>query len=447
MQVFKAYFRVMRASAGMICIYLVVFVGMAVLVTLTSSQSAVTEFNETRTRVAVINRGGDAPLAQGLADYIADRFTVVPYEDDPEKLQDALFYRDVEYVAIIPQGFSATFMAAGSGRSADTAYAGDLGQADSESQASGSGQVQVAGSVDSSGRLEASDQTAVIQKVIVPASTSGQYVDIRIDEFLNTASIHRDLGMAGEVGETPEERQARLVAAVRADLAGEVPVSLRVAGRVSETSKESDSRYASYFAYQSYALIAMVMMGISSIMLAFNRPDLRLRNLCTPVPQRSFDLAIAAGHAVFALGCWAIMVLFGFILNGAGPFSSGRGWLYLANSLVLTVVAAVIGFAVGHFVKTSSGQSGAVNVISLGMSFLCGVFVPQSIMSQPVLAVAKFFPVYWYIRANDAIAAFASSASGSPYPIYGSMLVQLGFAAAIFSVTLLFSKERRLAEL
>jgi len=447
MQVFRAYFRVMRASAGMISIYLVVFVGMAVLVTLTSSQSAVTEFNETRTRVAVINRDGDAPLAQGLADYIGDTFTVVRYEDDPEKLQDALFYRDVEYVAIIPQGFSATFMAAGSGRPGDTGHAGDLGQADGDSQASGSRQVQVAGSVDSSGRLDVSDQTAVIQKVIVPASTSGQYVDIRIDEFLNTASIHRDLGMAGDVGETPEERQARLVAAVRADLAGEVPVSLRVAGRVSETSKESDSRYASYFAYQSYALVAMVMMGISSIMIAFNKRDLHLRNLCTPVPQRGFDLAIAAGHAVFALGCWAIMVLFGLILNGTGPFSSGRGWLYLANSLVLTAVAAAIGFAVGHFVKTSSGQSGAVNVISLGMSFLCGAFVSQAIMRQSVLAVAKFLPVYWYIRANDSIAALASSASGSPYPIYGFMLVQLGFAVAILSVTLLFSKERRLAEL
>ena len=48
--------------------------------------STVTEFNEIRTQVAVINRDGDAPLAQGLADYIADTFTVVPYEDDPEKL-------------------------------------------------------------------------------------------------------------------------------------------------------------------------------------------------------------------------------------------------------------------------------------------------------------------------------------------------------------------------
>ena len=290
-------------------------------------------------------------------------------------------------------------------------------------------------------------QIAVIQKVIVPASTTSHYVDICIDEFLNTASIHRELGMAGEAGETAEDRQARLVAAVRADLAAETPVSLKVAGGRSGTSKESDSKYTSYFAYQSYALVAMVMMGISSIMMVFNRRDLRLRNMCTPVPHRGFDLAIAAGHAVFARGCWAIMVLFGLILNGTGPLSSGLGWLYPANSLVPTVVAAVIGSAVGHFVKTSSGQSGAVNVISLGMGFLCGAFVPQAIMRQSVLAVAKFLPVYWYIRANDSIAALATSASGSPYPIYGFMLVQLGFAVAILSVTLLFSKERRLAEL
>ncbi len=81
------------------------------------------------------------------------------------------------------------------------------------------------------------------------------------------------------------------------------------------------------------------------------------------------------------------------------------------------------------------------------MSFLCGVFVPQSVMSESVLAVGRFLPAYWYIRANDAIAALSTSQSVNLRPIYGSMLIQLGFAAAIFSGALLFSKERSRAEL
>lgn len=191
----------------------------------------------------------------------------------------------------------------------------------------------------------------------------------------------------------------------------------------------------------------MAITGISSVMMAFNNRDLRLRNLCAPMPQRSFDLAIAAGHGLFALGCWALVVVVGVVLNGLGSLLAGRTWLHLLNSLSFAVVATAIGFAVGYFVRTSSGQSGAVNVISLGMSFLCGVFVPQSIMSRSVLTFARFLPAYWYVQANERIGALPTSVSADIYPIYQSMLIQLGFAVAMFSVTLLFAKERRRAEL
>ena len=38
------------------------------------------------------------------------------------------------------------------------------------------------------------------------------------------------------------------------------------------------------------------------------------------------------------------------------------------------------------------------------MSFLCGIFVPQNLLSDGVLAVGKFLPAYWYIVINDMLA-------------------------------------------
>ena len=477
MQVFKAYFKVIRASAGLIFMYLAIFISIAVMISVMSPSSGSVEFSETKTRVAVINRDGDAALAKGLSDYIADIFTVVPYEDDPHKLQDGLFFRDIEYVVIIPQGFSAAFMAAGSD--------GRMGTNPSEGPGMVEDRDRVDVTSDSSGSSEDSGRVDVIQKVIVPGSTSSHYVDIRIDKFLHTASIYRDFGavdrseaVIGDFGtadhaagvgggfsvdadaasayraldvhdgkEASQDLQSWIVAAVRADLAQDTLVSLLGASEDVDELLESRRGYAEYFGVSSYALLAMIIMGISSIMIAFNRTDLRLRNQCAPIPQRRFDLAIAAGHAIFSLGCWAAVVLSGIILYGFGPLRSGWAWLHLVNLLTYTIVCAGIGFAVGHFVRTSSGQSGAVNVISLGMSFLCGVFVPQSVMSESVLAVGRFLPAYWYIRANNAIAALSTSQSVNLRPIYGSMLIQLGFAAAIFSGALLFSKERSRAEL
>lgn len=164
--------------------------------------------------------------------------------------------------------------------------------------------------------------------------------------------------------------------------------------------------------------------------------------MCTPVPRRRMNMALVAGHAIFAFACWALLAVFSVVLYGSSLLGSGLLRYYLANSLAFTVVAAAIGLAVGNFVRTGSAQSGAVNVIALGMSFLCGVFVPQSIMSPAVLNVSKFLPAYWYIRANDTITALTSFDGARLAPVYQSVMIQLGFAAAIVSVTLLMSKER-----
>jgi len=59
-----------------------------------------------------------------------------------------------------------------------------------------------------------------------------------------------------------------------------------------------------------------------------------------------------------------------------------------------------------------------------------------------VLAVAKFLPSYWFVRANDAISGLTVLSRDSLSPIFTGILIQLGFAAALFSVTLFMSRDR-----
>ena len=173
MQVFKAYFKVMRASAGAISIYVAIFLGLSVAFSLAEAPQEAGRFAQTRTPIAVINRDGDASLAQGLAGYLADTSRVVPYPDDPEKLQDALFFRDVEYIAIIPAGFSADFL---------------------------------------------SGRDCAVQNVTVSGSISSRYVDMRIDKYLRTARLRHQYG--------GDQSQEELAATVRADLAQGTPVTV-----------------------------------------------------------------------------------------------------------------------------------------------------------------------------------------------------------------------------
>ncbi len=386
MQVFKAYFKVMRASAGAIAIYVTIFLGLSVAFSFAEAPQEAGGFAQTRTPIAVINRDGDAPLAQGLVGYLTDTGRVAPYPDDPEKLQDALFFRNVEYIAIIPAGFSADFL---------------------------------------------SGRDCAVQKVTVSGSISGRYVDMRIDKYLRTARLRHQYG--------GDQSQEELAATVRADLAQETPVTVLS----SSATNGSAQGFVFYYRYFAYAVLATIMMGVSSIMMAFNKPDLRRRNLCAPIPARSRSLQLAAGHTIFALGCWSVLVLFSFVLYGRSLLSSGLVWLYCLNTLAFTVVSAGIGFLVGSSVRSVGAQAGAVNVISNGMSFICGVFVPQSILSKPVLSFGRFLPAYWYVKANDAISGLSRATAGALRPIYGDVLIQLAFAAAIFAATLLLTKERQ----
>jgi ABC-2 type transport system permease protein len=389
MQVFKAYFKVMRGAVATLSINLCVFLALAVLFSFIAPQVQPVGFEPSRIPVAIINRDKEGEVSQGLAEYMEKVCKVIECPDDPEKLQDALFHGQVKYVAIIPPGFSDAFL---------------------------------------------SGEDCVIQKVIVPGSAEGYYVDIIINRFLDTLDLYR---MYGGVGE--EDSLPRLIASAMEDLAVETPVTM-----IGETviSEEYRPGYYYYFLYCAYALLALITMGVSTIMISFNEPDLYMRNSCSPLSKRRMNLQLAAGHTTFALGCWAVLMIGSLVMHGRNLSETGVLGLYSLNTLAFTFVCAAIGLVIGAFVRSTSAQSGVVNVVALGLCFLGGVFVPQSIMSESVLAVSKFLPSYWFVKANDAIAVLRNSNPEHLHSIHNSILIQVGFAIAIFSVALFFSKER-----
>ena len=80
--------------------------------------------------------------------------------------------------------------------------------------------------------------------------------------------------------------------------------------------------------------------------------------------------------------------------------------------------------------------------VGLGMSFLGGVFVPQNMLSDQILAVSRFLPTYWYTRINNMLAGFSNeSFSFAAYWQY--IGIELLFAATVFVLALLASKYRK----
>lgn len=388
MQVFRAYFKVMRSVKVSLLLNMGIFMALAVLFSGMEPKTNETMFEPTKTPIAIINRDANNPLAQGLEEFLSQVGQRVVLPDDKEALQDALFYRRVQYIAIIPEGFSEAFLKA---------------------------------------------DNPQVQKVTVPGSTSSYHMDMNIDKFLNTIRFHHIY--------SEENSQVQLVALAMDDLRTETRVDIKQFGG----SGELEPGYSYFFRYCAYALLAMVVSGISSIMIAFNRQDLFMRNRCAPLPQRKVNMQLLAGHGTFAFVCWALLMIQSFVLYGGSLIGSGLVGFYSLNTLAFTLVCVSIGFLVGDTTKNHSMQAGVVQVIALGLNFLGGVFVPQSIMSKPVLAVAKFLPSFWFVRANDLITTVGAFSRENVLPIYANIGIQVGFAIAISSVALLLRKERRLS--
>ncbi len=75
------------------------------------------------------------------------------------------------------------------------------------------------------------------------------------------------------------------------------------------------------------------------------------------------------------------------------------------------------------------------------MSFLCGVFVPQSLLGENVLTAAKFLPMYWYVKANGILAGTTGEVFTNE-KFFKYLAVELFFAVALYAAALAVTKAK-----
>lgn len=386
MIVFKTYFKIIKKLSSQLSIYLVIFLGLAVLFSFMGSTNQVDKFTQSKTRVAFINNDEHSVLIKNFKDFLEKRSIYVDIEDKTEKLQDALFFREVEYIARIPAGFTAAIM---------------------------------------------SGKDTMIDKTVVSGSTSSIYTDMLINKYFNTAKLY--------VKNYKSITQEELVKQIEKDLSVETNVEIMTSGGKAVDTSETEN----YFNYLAYILISVIILGVSSIMMVFNNLNLKRRNLCSPIRNTSINIQILLGNIVFSIACWGLMIILAFILYKDKMFNINTLY-FCINSLVLTLTILSMSFLVGIVIKSKNAQSGISNVLSLGLCFLSGVFVPQNLLGENVLAIAKFTPTYWYVKANRVIGNLTNFSADNLAPVITSLLIELGFAIALVSIALVMSKRKQL---
>lgn len=388
MQVFNVFFKIIKKNLTEICIYISVFLFFVILASSFASGETVSGFTSTKSNIVFINHDEGSELVEGLKEFIGENANIVDIEDEEKKLQDALFFREIEYIIRVPQGFSAALF---------------------------------------------TENELKIEKTTVPDSAAGMYIDLMVNKYLNTAKLYTN-----HLGDVPT---AQLLGYIKSDLQNETKVTINSFSSNSDENKP----FVYYFNYLSYSLFGIMILGVSAVMLIFNDRDLKRRNFCSPITLKSINTQLVFGNLCFAVISWLVLIIPSFIMHKEIMLSAS-GLLLLLNSLVFAIAALSISFFIAHIIKSRNAMSAASNVVALGASFISGAFVPQELLGATVLRISSFTPNFWYVKTNDTIADIVDFNAKNLMPVFLNMLIVLGFAAAFLAVTVVLIKQKRTSE-
>jgi ABC-2 type transport system permease protein len=386
MQVFKLCLQVFKKNIPVMMIYFGVFLAVSVLVASATRTNVEQGFRQSKSAIAIISED-QSPLIEGLKESLSNVTTLVDLPDENSAIQDALFFRKVEYVLRIPAGFTESFM---------------------------------------------KGEEVYLEKTTIPNSVDAIYMNLHIDQYLRIAKIYL---LEGDVE----------LLTLKKNILKDMALTAEVELAESDDAGNKQPTSIFFYNYMGYGIFSVLILGISTILLVFNKTDIRRRNSCSPIKVSSMNIQLLVANVVFSLISWAIFVGVCMILNPAFIFTVSNG-LLLLNSLVFTLCATSISFFIGMLVKHREAISAISNVVALGSSFISGVFVPQELLSSFVLKLASFTPTYWYIRGNNLIGQASRLNEGHLRSLFGYMGVVLGFTIAFVALALVVGKQKQLSE-
>lgn len=385
MQVFKVSMKVLKRNYPSILIYLGIFLGLSLLFASQGSQQEeeYTSFETVKTPVAVFAEE-DTPLVRGFIENLRETAEIKELKDEEATISDALYFRVVTYVIRIPEGFTETFM----------------GQED-----------------------------VMVEIETIPGSAGNTYTDLAVNSFFQTAALY----LAADETLTEEALVEETVSA----LSERTPVEVK-----SQNQQKEDGYAKFYFNYMSYSLVSILVLGTSLIMLVWKDKDLYERTEVSPLKRESISLQKYLALSVFTLLTWVVLNGAYFVVNTQSNLDL-RTLLHMGNSVVFAFTAMGMSFLIGTLLKSRNAISAVSNVVSLGPSFISGVFVPQELLGSGVLSMARVTPTYWYVTANNRIASIGTLQEAKTQSVFTFMLIVFGFGLLFFILSSLAGRRAR----
>lgn len=379
MIVFKTFLKVLNKCKMTIILYTVMLIVFGVLNMQTSDSS--TNFVASKPDVLIINNDKDEGITKDLIKYITDNSNIIELDDSDEAREDALFYRDVNYIIYIPKDFRDDFL-----RGKDPEI-----------------------EVKSTGDYQSAFAQMLLERYIKIAKVYIQSID---DEDELIAKINETISKETEVEMT------------------------------SKLDTNSLTKASFYYNFASYSLLAGCVYVICLILSSFRDEKIRKRTVISSMNYKTHNRQLLLSNMLFAIVLWVFYVLVSFVLVG-DLMLTAHGVVYMVNALVFTICALSIAFLIGNLITNKEAINGIVNVVALGSSFLCGAFVPAEWLPDAVLKIAHVLPTYYYINSNDRLKMLEVVSFESLKPIILNMGIIVIFILGFVALSNIVARKKR----
>lgn len=378
MIIFSTVFKILNKLKGNLILYTVILLAITLFNTTSGNMN---HYEAIKPDILIVNKDQNNEITKGFVSYLKEQATLKDIDiNDQEKIDDALFYRDVSYVVYIPENFS--------------------------------------------------DDLINDKKPTIEYKSNGNenasFTQMLIEKYIKTVNLYKDHYQGKDLNQK-----------VKQVINQKTKVKLN-------TSLDSSklNQVNVYFNFLNYALLAGGVYCMTMILASLNQEGVRKRTIMSSFSYRKYNWIVFASLGLASLIVWLAYMAISFILFKE-IMLSGNGMAYILNSFIFSICSLAVGFLIGTITHNKQAIGGIVNVVALGTSFLCGCFVPASFMPSYVLKIAHILPTYYFVQNNELIKTLEYFKLETLQPLIINGVIVLGFTLVFVLITLLISKRKQ----
>ena len=377
MIVFKTFYKVIKKSKGLIFL----FTGMLLLFGImnATTEDIASTFTVVKPNILIVNNDNDNIITNNLVNYLKSKTNIIDIEDNEEKRNDALFYRDVSYIIYIPKNYGENIL-----------------------------KEDINLDIKSSKDYEASLAEMILK----------EYLKVQ-KVFINQNN-------------TKEEIINNINSALKDNTKVEITSTINI---------DKSSKIGRYFNFQSYTISAIILFIVCLVISSFHEKTISKRINISSMPPEKHNTLILLSSLLYAFITWLLLALLSIILFNKELLTI-KGSIYLFNSLIFTICILSLALLLSNLIKNRNAISGVVNVLSLGPAFLCGAFIPLEYLPENVKIISHIFPAYYFTNTNDLLIEMELINYESLKGVINNTLILISFTLLFIILNNIVTKKR-----